>query len=93
MDQGSSEKKAKISRRKKGIVVSDAMHKTVVVEVTMIKTLRKYHKKYRDTKRYSVHDETNSAKIGDLIHFEECKPLSKTKKWRIIENGDNPPTL
>ncbi len=85
MDQRPSEKKIKASGRKKGIVVSDAMDKTAVVEVVMIKTLKKYHKKYRDTKRYNVHDETNSAKVGDLVHFEECHPLSKTKKWRIIE--------
>ncbi|MEA1926305.1 MAG: 30S ribosomal protein S17 [Patescibacteria group bacterium] len=85
MSRESSEKKTKASGRKKGIVVSDAMDKTAVVEVTMIKTLKKYHKKYRDMKHYSVHDETNSAKVGDLVHFEECKPLSKTKKWRIIE--------
>ncbi len=74
----------KTASKKKGIVISDAMDKTVVVEVTTLKTLKKYHKKYRDTKKFSVHDEENSAKIGDEVIFRACRPISKSKKWTLV---------
>lgn len=85
--------KKKISGKKKGVVVSNSMERAVVVEVTTLKTLKKYHKKYRDSKRYCVHDESNSHVIGDRVFFEECRPLSKTKKWRIVQEGDDKKTV
>lgn len=72
-------------RRKKGIVVSDKMDKTIVVEVTALVTHGKYQKKYKDTKRYSVHDPNNSHKVGEMIFFQESKPMSKNKKWAVVE--------
>ena len=69
--------KQKISRRKKGIVVSNKADKTVVVEVSTLKSHKKYLKKYKSTKRYSVHDEKNEHKVGEVVFFEECRPMSQ----------------
>jgi len=77
--------KQQTKKAKKGVVVSDKMDKTIVVEVTTLLTHKKYHKKYKDTKRYSVHDENNSYKVGDEVLFNECKPMSKSKKWIVVE--------
>lgn len=77
--------KQQTKKAKKGVVVSDKMDKTIVVEVTTLLTHKKYHKKYKDTKRYSVHDENNSYKVGDEVLFNECKPMSKSKKWVVVE--------
>lgn len=74
----------KILRKKKGTVVSDKMDKTIIVEVTELKTLAKYKKKYRSTKRYKVHDESNTCKQGDKVTFVECRPISKDKKWKVV---------
>jgi len=80
------EKKPLESGKKKGIVVSDSQEKSIVVEVTTLKTLKKYFKKYRDTKRYLVHDEKNEHKIGDEVLFRQSKPMSKQKRWKVINN-------
>ena len=77
--------KQQTKKAKKGKVVSDKMDKTIVVEVTTLLTHKKYHKKYKDTNRYSVHDENNSYKVGDEVLFNECRPMSKSKKWIVIE--------
>lgn len=68
-----------------GVVVSDKMDKTIVVEVKRIKVHPLYKKRYWVNKKYKVHDEKNEAKINDRVIFEECRPLSKDKKWRLIE--------
>lgn len=80
-----SEKKETISR-KKGVVISDKGDKTLVVEVTTLKTHRKYLKKYKSSKRYKIHDESNKHKIGDKVEFVSCRPISKDKKWRVVES-------
>jgi len=67
-----------------GTAVNDARDKTVVVAVDTYKTHEKYHKKYRSTKKYKVHDAENSAKKGDTINFISCKPLSKEKSYKIV---------
>lgn len=67
----------------KGVVVSDKMNKTVVVAVTDLKEHPKYRKRYKSTKRYKAHDEKNEYKIGDKIFIQECRPISKDKKWRV----------
>lgn len=69
----------------KGTVVSDRMDKTVVVKVERMKVHPKYGKTYRQSKRFKVHDERNECKVGDIVRFEESRPLSKEKKWRVIE--------
>lgn len=68
-----------------GKVVSSAMAKTIVVNVDHLKMHEKYNKQYRVSKKYHVHDEKNIAKVGDTVKFLECRPLSKTKRWRLAE--------
>lgn len=65
--------------KKKGVVVSDVMDKTIVVAVETLKTHPKYLKKYRSTKKYKVHDQENKFKKGDKVEFVQCKPISKDK--------------
>ena len=72
-----------IKRKFEGIVVSDKNDKTIVVAVTTTKLHPKYFKRYISTKKYKVHDEKNSCKVGDKVNFVECRPMSKDKKWRI----------
>lgn len=68
-----------------GTVVSNKMQKTVVVAVERKKTHRLYHKVVTVTGRYKAHDETNECRLGDLVRIQECRPLSKEKRWRVIE--------
>ena len=68
-----------------GTVVSDINDQTVVVEVERASRHRIYRKVIRRTKRYHVHDEQNAATRGDLVRIEECRPISKLKRWRLVE--------
>jgi small subunit ribosomal protein S17 len=68
-----------------GTVVSDKMQKTVVVSVERKKKHRLYHKVVTVTDRYKAHDDDNSCKLGDLVRIEEARPMSKDKRWRVIE--------
>lgn len=76
--------KAKIVTRKKGIVVSDKMDKTIVVAVDTLKTHSKYKKKYLSTKKYKAHDGDNKYKIGDKVEIVPCKPISKDKSYIVV---------
>ncbi|MAG44874.1 30S ribosomal protein S17 [bacterium] len=67
-----------------GIVRSDKMDKTIVVEVLKIKKHLKYEKRYKIKKRYKVHDPKNKFKIGENVKFVLCKPISKDKKFKVI---------
>ena len=79
--------KTRPNRRKvrEGTVVSDAMDKTVVVLVTERVRHPLYGKTVQRTKRLYVHDETNDAKVGDRVRVQETRPLSKLKRWRLLE--------
>ena len=68
----------------KGIVVSSKMTKTVVVAVTNLKQHPIYKKRYRVTKRFKAHDEKNEYRVGDTVFIQECRPLSKDKRWRVV---------
>ena len=68
---------------KKGKVVSDSMDKTIVVAVQSLKTHPKYLKKYRSTKKYKVHDQENKHKVGEVVEFVQCRPLSKDKNHTL----------
>jgi small subunit ribosomal protein S17 len=68
-----------------GTVVSDATDQTVVVAIERAAPHRIYRKVVRRTKRYHVHDPENQATLGDLVRIEECRPISKTKRWRLVE--------
>ena len=67
-----------------GVVVSDKMDKTVTVKVERRFMHPLYKKFIRRSKKYAAHDETNAAKIGDMVSIRECRPLSKRKKWGIV---------
>lgn len=68
-----------------GIVVSDKMQKTIVISVERKKKHRLYHKVVTVTERYKAHDQDDSCKLGDVVRIEECRPMSKDKRWRVIE--------
>lgn len=68
----------------KGVVVSDKMDKTIVVSVDTYKSDPKYKKRYRVTKKFHAHDESNSANIWDVVTIGESRPLSKLKRWVLI---------
>ncbi len=68
-----------------GTVVSDTNDKTVVVLVERRFTHPLYKKTVRRTKKYHAHDENNEFKVGDVVRIEECRPLSRKKRWRVIE--------
>lgn len=68
-----------------GKVVSDKMDKTVVIAVETYKKHNLYHKRIKSTKKFKAHDEENVAKIGDTVKVMETRPLSKDKRWRLVE--------
>ncbi|UVI29807.1 30S ribosomal protein S17 [Paenibacillus spongiae] len=68
-----------------GKVVSDKMDKTIVVAVETYKKHNLYHKRIKYTKKYKAHDENNEAKIGDTVKIMETRPLSKDKRFRLVE--------
>jgi small subunit ribosomal protein S17 len=68
-----------------GKVVSDKMDKTIVVAVETYKKHDLYHKRIKYTKKYKAHDENNTAKIGDIVKIMETRPLSKDKRFRLVE--------
>ena len=70
-----------------GVVVSDKNDKTIVVKVERRLTHPVLKKTVRLTKKYHAHDEKNSAKIGDVVRIEETKPLSKQKRWLLLEKA------
>ena len=68
-----------------GRVVSDKMDKSIVVEITTTQRHPKYHKQIKRSTRLKAHDENNIAKDGDLVKIMETRPLSKTKRFRLVE--------
>ncbi|MGE0230005.1 MAG: 30S ribosomal protein S17 [Dehalococcoidia bacterium] len=68
-----------------GTVVSDRGDQTIIVAIERAAPHRLYRKVIRRTKRYPVHDPQNAASVGDLVRIEECRPISKTKRWRLVE--------
>ena len=68
-----------------GTVVSDKTEKTITVVVESYKKHRLYGKRVKQSKKFAVHDETNQAKLGDLVKITETRPLSKTKRFRLLE--------
>jgi small subunit ribosomal protein S17 len=78
---------AKANKRKTyiGRVVSDKMDKTVVLAVTRRIAHAKYSKVVSRTTKFKAHDEKNECKVGDVVRFVETRPLSKEKRWRVLE--------
>lgn len=75
----------------KGTVISDKMDKTVVVSVERVFQHPLYKKTIKSRKKYYAHDEENKCKVGDVVEIIESRPISKTKRWkvlRIVKEGD-----
>jgi small subunit ribosomal protein S17 len=72
-------------QERRGVVVSSAMDKTIVVKVDVIKAHPKYKKVVRRSVKFHAHDEQNSANVGDVVRIVETRPLSATKHWRLAE--------
>jgi len=72
----------------KGVVTSIAMNKTIVVSVSSYKSHAKYKKSYRVTSKFYAHDEENTCKLNDLVVIQESRPLSKLKRWTLIEKQE-----
>ena len=68
-----------------GIVISDKMDKTIVVAIATNVQHPLYHKSIKRTYKLKAHDEKNEAGIGDTVKVMECRPLSKDKRWRLVE--------
>ena len=74
-----------IHKQKVGRVVSTKMDKTVVVAVDYLRPHPIYRKTVRKTNKFYAHDEQNQCKLGDTVRIEETRPLSKLKRWRVVE--------
>lgn len=70
-----------------GTVVSDKADRTVVVRVERLMTHPVMKKTMRRSKKYHAHDPENSAKLGDIVQIEECAPISRLKRWRLVETS------
>ncbi len=68
-----------------GTVVSDKMQKTVVIQIERLVKHPIYRRYVRRRKRFKVHDEENQCHIGDVVSFMETRPMSKDKRWRVVE--------
>ena len=72
-------------QERRGVVVSSAMDKTIVVKVDVITSHQRYKKVIRRSVKFHAHDEQNAANVGDVVRIVETRPLSKTKRWRLAE--------
>jgi small subunit ribosomal protein S17 len=72
-------------QERRGVVVSSAMDKTIVVKVDTIKAHTKYKKVVRRSVKFRAHDPENAANVGDIVRIVETRPISKTKNWRLAE--------
>ena len=72
-------------KERKGVVVSDKRDKTITVAVERRTQHPKYKRVVKKTKKYTAHDEENACNEGDIVRIMETRPLSKTKRWRLVE--------
>jgi small subunit ribosomal protein S17 len=72
-------------QERRGVVVSSAMDKTIVVKVDVLKVHPRYKKVVRRSQKFHAHDEQNQANVGDVVRIVETRPLSRTKNWRLAE--------
>lgn len=80
METGLSHRKVRV-----GIVVSNKMDKTVIVKVSRLAEHPLYGKRIQRARKYVAHDEENTCRIGDQVRIRETRPLSKTKRWELVE--------
>ena len=76
--------KAIISKKFVGTVVSNKNDKTIIVKIEAVRKHPKYHKRYVVSRKYKVHDAKNQYQVGDQVTFVECRPMSRDKRWRVI---------
>jgi len=81
----SGQKSIPIKIEKIGVVVSDSMEKTRVVRVEQLARHSLFSKRITKRNRFYVHDENNVTRVGDLVKIRQCRPLSKLKRWKIVE--------
>jgi small subunit ribosomal protein S17 len=72
-------------QERRGVVVSNAMDKTIVVQVETVRVHPRYKRVVRAAKKFHAHDERNEANVGDVVRIVETRPLSRTKTWRLAE--------
>ena len=90
-DKGKTGKVLRVDRKRgrrqerRGVVVSSAMDKTIVVRVDKVKAHPKYKKIVRRSSKLHAHDERNDAGTGDTVRVVECRPMSRTKRWRLTD--------
>lgn len=72
-------------RQLQGTVISDKMQKTLVVKVERVKEHPKYQKRYKVHKKYKAHVETGEYHVGDKVTIEECRPISRDKRWKVVK--------
>ena len=85
-DVNHESQEARVNRKERvGLVVSTAMNKTITVSVERVKEHRLYKKALRQTKKFKAHDEDETSQVGDIVRIRETRPLSKTKRWRMVE--------
>ena len=70
---------------REGVVVSNKMQKTIIVAEEQSKLHPLYKKRIKQTKKYTAHDEDGKAQIGDVVRIAETRPMSKNKRWRLVE--------
>jgi small subunit ribosomal protein S17 len=80
-----TEQTEKVIAKREGVVASNKMDKTVIVEVETLTRHRLYGRVLRRTTRHKAHDETNECGIGDRVIIQACRPLSKEKSWRVVQ--------
>ena len=83
-DEGSTSERG-VRKIRTGVVVSDKMDKTVLVRIDRQMRHSLYGKTVRRSSKLAAHDETNDAHVGDTVRVAETRPLSKTKRWRVVE--------
>jgi small subunit ribosomal protein S17 len=74
-----------IRKTRQGVVVSDKMEKTIVVQVNTLKSHPLYGRTMKRSTRFQAHDENGEAGIGDTVEIMECRPISKNKNWRLLK--------
>ena len=88
-----TEKKIRQRKSRQGVVVSNRMDKTIIVQIDE-KVMHPVYKKYvRKRVKYKAHDERNDANMGDTVLIEECRPLSREKRWRLKNIIERAPVL
>lgn len=82
---GASTESGSHTKERVGLVTSSAMDRTITVMIQSTKTHRLYGKQTKRSKKFKAHDEKNECKVGDTVRIRETRPLSKTKRWRLVE--------